>query len=67
MNAIPKIDKFAKKYIFLGALQKWVEDALFKFPMFPKDVLEIIKIAQSIDAHGPETKSGGPLPQGGLS
>ena len=67
MNTTPKIDEFAKKCIFLGALQKWVEDALFKFPMYPSVVLGIIKIAQNTDAHGPKTKASDPSPQSGLS
>jgi hypothetical protein len=44
MNATPKMDEFAKKCIFLGGLQKWVVDALFKFPKLPEDVAGIIKI-----------------------
>ena len=36
MNATPKMDEFAKKCIFLGKLQKWVVDALFKFPKLPR-------------------------------
>ena len=36
MNATPKMDEFAKKCIFLGGLQKWVVDALFKFPKLPE-------------------------------
>jgi hypothetical protein len=30
MNATPKMDEFAKRCIFLGGLQKWVVDVLFK-------------------------------------
>ena len=36
----PKMDKFAKKCNFLSGVQKWVVDALFKFPKFPEDVVE---------------------------
>src|ERR1700738_1744885 len=67
MNATPKMDEFAKKYIFLGGLQKWVVDALFKFPKLPEDVAGIIKIAERIEADAPERKSSGPAQQGGFS
>ena len=48
MNVTPKIDKFAKKCIFLGGLQKWVADALFKFPKLSEDVAGSIKIVEKI-------------------
>ena len=67
MNATPKMDEFAKKCIFLGGLQKWVVDALFKFPKLPEDVVGIIKIAEKIEADGPERKSSGPSQQSGFS
>ena len=67
MNATPKMDEFAKKCIFLGGLQKWVVDALFKFPKLPEDVAGIIKIAERIEADGPERKSSGPSQQSGFS
>ena len=67
MNATPKMDEFAKKCIFLGGLQKWVVDALFKFPKLPEDVAGIIKIAERIEADGPEKKSSGPSQQSGVS
>ena len=67
MNATPKMDEFAKKCIFLGGLQKWVVDALFKFPKLPEDVAGIIKIAERIEADGPERKSTGPAQQSGSS
>jgi hypothetical protein len=54
MNATPKMDKFAKKCIFLGGLQKWVVDALFKFPKLLEDVAGIIKMT------APKKKSYGP-------
>ena len=66
INATPKMDKFAKKCIFLGGLQKWV-DALFKFSKLPEDVAGIIKIAKRIKADGHERKSSGPSQQSGLS
>jgi hypothetical protein len=60
MNATPKIDKFAKKCIFLGGIQKLVVDALFKFLKLFEDMAGIIKIAKSIQADGrKEKKSGG--------
>lgn len=65
MNATPKMDEFSKKCIFLGGLQKWVVDALFKFPKLPEDVAGIIKIAERIEADGPERKSSGPSQQSG--
>jgi hypothetical protein len=34
MKVTLTMDEFAKKYIFLGSLQKWVVDALFKFPKY---------------------------------
>ena len=67
MNATPKMDEFAKKCIFLGGLQKWVVDALFKFPKLPKDVAGIIKIAERIEVDSPKRKSSGPFQQSGLS
>jgi hypothetical protein len=67
MNATPKMDEFAKRCIFLGGLQKWVVDALFKFPKLPEDVAGIIKIAERIEADGPERKSSGPSQQSGSS
>ena len=67
MNATPKMDEFAKKCIFLGGLQKWVVNALFKFPSLPEDVAGIIKIAERIEADGPERKTSGPSQQSGLS
>ena len=66
MNATPKMDEFAKKCIFLGGLQKWVVDALFKFPKVPKNAAGIIKIAEKIEADDPERKSSGPSQQSGL-
>ena len=67
MNAISKMDEFAKKCIFLGGLQKWMVDALFKFPKLPKDVAGIIKIVERIEANGPERKSSGPSQQSKFS
>ena len=61
------MDEFAKKCIFLGGLQKWVVDALFKFPKLPEDVAGIIKIAERIEANGLERKSSGPSQQSGFS
>lgn len=52
MNVILKMDEFAKKYIFLAELQKWVVDASIKFPKFLEDVARIIKIAERIKANG---------------
>jgi hypothetical protein len=60
MNATPKMDEFSKKYIFLGGLQKWVVDALFKFPKLLEDVAGIIKIAERIEADGSKIKSSAP-------
>jgi hypothetical protein len=48
-------------------LQKWVMDALFKFPKLHEDVVGIISITKSIEINGLERKSGGPLQQSGLS
>jgi hypothetical protein len=59
MNAIPKMDEFAERYNFLGGLQKWVVDALFKFPKLPEEVARIIKIAERIEANGLDRKSSG--------
>jgi hypothetical protein len=67
MNATPKMDEFAKRCIFLSGLQKWVVDALFKFPKLSKDVASIIKIAEKIEADGPERKSSGLAQQSGSS
>ena len=67
MNATHKMNKFAKKCIFLGGLQKWVVDALFKFPKLPEEVAGIIKIAERIEADGPERKPSGPAQQIGSS
>ena len=63
MKATPKMDEFAKKCIFLGGLQKWVVDTLFKFPKLPEDVARIIKIIERIEADGPKRKSSGPSQQ----
>jgi hypothetical protein len=41
----------------LGGLQKWVMDALFKFPKFLVNVAGINKIANNIEVDGPERKS----------
>ena len=67
MNATPKMDKFAKKCIILGGLQKWVVDALFKFPKLSEDVARIIKIVERIEADGPKRKSSGPSQQSSFS
>jgi hypothetical protein len=67
MNATPKMDEFAKRCIFLGGLQKWVVDVLFKFPKFPEVVAGIIKIAERIEADGPKRKSSSPAQQSGSS
>jgi hypothetical protein len=67
MNATPKMDEFSKKYIFLGGLQKWMVDALFKFPKLPKDVAGIIKIAERIAANEPKRKSSNPSQQSSLN
>ena len=67
MNATPKMDEFAKKCIFLGGLQKWVVDALYKFPKLPEDMVGSIKILGRIEADGLEKKSSGPSLQSGLS
>ena len=45
MNAMPKMDKFAMKCIFLGGVQKLVVDALFKFQNVFGDMVEIINIS----------------------
>ena len=60
MNATPKWMNLLKKCIFLSGLQKWVVDALFKFPKLPKVVVGIIKIAEKIEADGSERKTSGP-------
>ena len=39
-------------------LQKWVLDALFKFPKLIEVVVRIIKIAKSIEVNDPERKLG---------
>ena len=67
MNATAKMDEFAKRCIFLGGLQKWVVDALFKFPKLLEDVIGIIKIAEIIEVDGPKRKSSGPSQQNGFS
>ncbi|MGH3053573.1 MAG: hypothetical protein ACRDL7_01175, partial [Gaiellaceae bacterium] len=46
MNATSKMDEFSKRCIFLGGLQKWVIDALFKFPKLPEDVASLIKVVE---------------------
>ena len=61
MNATSKMDEFVKKCIFLGGLQKWMVDALFKFLELPKHMAGIIKIAKKIEVDGPERKLGSPL------
>ena len=67
MNRTPMMDKFAKKCIFLGGLQKWVGDTLFKFPKLLEDVAGIIKIAEKIEVDVYEKKLSGTALQGGLS
>ena len=62
LNVTSKMNKFTKKCIFLGGLQKWVVDALFRFPKLPEDVAGIIKIAERIEVNGPKKKSGVALP-----
>lgn len=52
INATPKMKKFAKNYIIVGGLQKWVVDVLFKFPTLLEDMACIIKIFKSIEADG---------------
>jgi hypothetical protein len=42
MNVIQKMDKFAKKHMFLGGIQRLVVDALFKFPNIFKEMAGII-------------------------
>jgi hypothetical protein len=58
MNTTPKMDEFSKKCVFLDGLQKWVVDALFKFPKLPEDVAGIIEIAEQI-----KRKSNSPFQQ----
>ena len=67
MNGIHKMDKISKKCIFLCILQKWVMDALFKFPKLLEDVEGIINSTESIETDCPERKSCGPSQQSGLS
>ena len=61
------MDEFAKKCIFLGGLQKWVVDALFKFPKISKGVAGIIKIVERIVADGPKRKLSGPSQHSGFN
>jgi hypothetical protein len=51
----------------LGALQKWVVDALFKFPKQPKDLVRIIKITEQIEVDGHERNSSAPSRQSGFN
>jgi hypothetical protein len=44
-------------------LQKWVVDALFKFPKLLEDVTGIIKIAKGIEADGPKKNKSWVAPQ----
>ena len=67
MNATPMMDEFARKCIFFGGLQKWMVDALFKFPKLLEDMARIIKIAERIEADGPGRKSSGPFQQSSFS
>ena len=67
MNATPKMDKFAKKCIFLGGLQKWVVNVLYKFPKLLEDMAEIIKIVERIEVDGPGKKSNNPSQQNSSS
>ena len=49
MNATLKMDKFSAKCIFLDGLQKWVVDALFKFPKLTENVASLIKVVERIE------------------
>ena len=66
MNATPKMDGFAKKFIFLVGLQKWAVDQFSKFSKRPKDMVGIISIAERIKANGPNRKSNSLAQQSGL-
>ena len=33
-NAKPNMDKFSRKFIFLGGLQRWMVDFFLNFPKF---------------------------------
>jgi hypothetical protein len=44
-----------------------VVDALFKFPKLPRDVARIIKIAEQIEADGPERRLSSPFQQSSLN
>lgn len=66
-NVKPKMDKFCKKFIFLGGLQTWMVDTLLKLPKSVGDVVNIIKIAESTLANGFKRKSDGTSQQSSLS
>jgi hypothetical protein len=62
-----KTDEFSKRCIFLGGLQKWVVNALFKFPKLPEDVVRIIKITDCIEADRSKRRSSAPFQQSSLN
>jgi hypothetical protein len=59
MNAIPKMDKFGRKCIFLGEVAKVGGGCLDQVPYAFQGHGEINKIAKSIEANGPKKKKVG--------
>ena len=51
------MDEFAKKYIFLGGLQKRVVNTLFTLLQVSEDMTGIIKITKRFEADGSKKKS----------
>jgi hypothetical protein len=62
MNAIPKMDKFCRKCIFLGEVAKVGGGYLVLVPK-PLEDTGVMKIAKGIKIDGPEGKSGRASPQ----
>jgi hypothetical protein len=51
------MDKYSKKCVFLGGIQKLVMDVLLKFPKFFEAMAGIIKITKTIEDNGPKKKN----------
>ena len=59
MNGRTKIDEQAKKLVVLDGIIKLVVGCLLKFPKLIEVMVEIFKIAKSIEADEPKRKLGG--------
>lgn len=66
-NAKPNMDKFSRKFIFLGGLQSgwWTSSSISQ--SFPKNMVDIIKIIESNLANGSKIKLGGTSQNNGVS